>query len=91
MIFAYARVSTTDQNPDLEFNKMLGQLRPGDSILIWKLDRLGRSLRHLLDVVDLLNEQEAGLKSLTDPIDTTLRRANSSSTSLLPWRSLSVI
>ena len=97
MIFAYARVSTTDQNPDLqfdalkqsgydrlfidkasgaktdrpEFNKLLGQLRPGDSILIWKLDRLGRSLRHLLDVVDFLNEIRVGLKSLTDPIGTT--------------------
>ena len=97
MIFAYARVSTTDQNPDLqfdalkqsgfdrlftdkasgaktdrpEFNKLLGQLRPGDSILIWKLDRLGRSLRHLLDVVDQLNGIGVGLKSLTDPIDTT--------------------
>jgi len=97
VIFAYARVSTTDQNPDLqfdalkqsgydrlfidkasgaktdrpEFNKLLGQLRPGDSILIWKLDRLGRSLRHLLDVVDHLNSMTVGLKSLTDPIDTT--------------------
>lgn len=97
MIFGYARVSTTDQNPDLQFDalkqagydriftdkasgvkadrpqysKLLDQVRPGDTILIWKLDRLGRSLRHLLDVVDFLNDRHVGLKSLTDPIDTT--------------------
>ncbi len=45
--------------------------RSGDTILIWKLDRLGRSLKHLLEIVDTLNEQEVGLKCLTDPIDTT--------------------
>lgn len=50
---------------------MLEQVRQGDVILIWKLDRLGRSLRHLLKVVDRLNEKGVGLKSLTDPIDTT--------------------
>lgn len=38
---------------------------------IWKLDRLGRSLRHLIDVVGLLLEREVGLRSLNDPVDTT--------------------
>lgn len=50
---------------------LLGGLRPGDVIVIWKLDRLGRSLRHLVELADTLIEQDVGLKSLNDPIDTT--------------------
>lgn len=52
-------------------DEMLGQLRAGDVVIIWKLDRMGRSLKHLVDMVgDLLNRQ-VGLLSLNDPIDTT--------------------
>lgn len=50
---------------------LLDDVRPGDVIVIWKLDRLGRSLRHLIDVVGLLLEREVGLRSLNDPVDTT--------------------
>ena len=50
---------------------LLGDLRPGDVLVIWKLDRLGRSLRHLVELAGVLLEQQVGLKSLNDPLDTT--------------------
>lgn len=97
MIIGYARVSTRDQNLDLQIdalNKekceriykevisgaksdrpalqdMLNQVRSGDVIVIWKLDRLGRSLKNLVEIVDQLIKQDIGLKSLHDNIDTT--------------------
>ena len=40
-------------------------------LIVWKLDRLGRSLRHLVEIVDLLQSKGAGLRCLNDPIDTT--------------------
>src|SRR5258707_897950 len=49
----------------------LAALRPGDVLVVWKLDRLGRSLRHLLDVVAALIERQIGFKSLQESIDTT--------------------
>jgi DNA invertase Pin-like site-specific DNA recombinase len=74
-LLGYARVSTTDQQPQLQVDalqragcyrvftetasgahtdrptlaQLLDQLRPGDTLVVWKLDRLGRSLRHLVD------------------------------------------
>lgn len=50
---------------------LLDKVRPGDVIVVWKLDRLGRSLRHLVSLVNFLMEKNVGLKSLQDPIDTT--------------------
>jgi DNA invertase Pin-like site-specific DNA recombinase len=52
-------------------SKVLEHLRAGDVLVIWKLDRLGRSLKHLIDVVNELMTRKIGLKSLNDPIDTT--------------------
>jgi DNA invertase Pin-like site-specific DNA recombinase len=54
-----------------ELERLLSQVRKGDVIVIWKLDRLGRSLKHLVEVVTTLMEKGVGLKSLQDPIDTT--------------------
>jgi len=54
-----------------ELDRLLSQVRKGDVIVIWKLDRLGRSLKHLVEVVTTLMEKGVGLKSLQDPIDTT--------------------
>ena len=54
-----------------ELDKLLAEARTGDTIIIWKLDRLGRSLRHLVELVETLSAQKIGLKSLNDPVDTT--------------------
>ena len=50
---------------------LLSRLRPGDVLVIWKLDRLGRSLQHLVTLTNELMERRIGLISLNDPIDTT--------------------
>jgi DNA invertase Pin-like site-specific DNA recombinase len=49
----------------------LAYMREGDTLVVWKLDRLGRSLRHLIDVVNDLNERNIGFRSLQESIDTT--------------------
>jgi DNA invertase Pin-like site-specific DNA recombinase len=49
----------------------LSHLREGDTLVVWRLDRLGRSLRHLIDTITALQERGAGFKSLTENIDTT--------------------
>jgi len=46
-------------------------LRPGDTLVIWRLDRLGRSLKHLIQLVEQLDQRKVGLKSLQENIDTT--------------------
>jgi DNA invertase Pin-like site-specific DNA recombinase len=96
-LLGYARVSTTDQHPQLQVDaleragcyrvftetasgartdrptlaQVLDQLRPGDTLVVWKLDRLGRSLRHLVDTITELSERGVGFRSLQEAIDTT--------------------
>ena len=97
MLVGYARVSTTDQNLDLQkdglrkagcrrvytdtasgatdarkgLTQALGYLRKGDTLVVWKPDRLGRSLRHLIDTVNKLHARKVGFRSLQENIDTT--------------------
>ena len=51
--------------------QVLDQLRPCDTLLVWKLDRLGRLLRHLVDTVTGLAERGIGCRSLQETLDTT--------------------
>lgn len=97
MEFGYARVSTYDQNINLQVDallkagceeifkdvasgskmdrpqlrKLLDRIRKGDVIIIWKLDRLGRSLKDFISITNELIRKGVNLKSLNDPIDTT--------------------
>ena len=54
-----------------ELHRLLDQLRPGDVVVVWKLDRLSRSLKDLLHIMDRIAHAEAGFRSLTEAIDTT--------------------
>lgn len=97
MKIGYARVSTQDQNLDLQkdaldkagckkifvdeisgtvakregLEKAKEVLRKGDVLIVWRLDRLGRSIRDLIDWVNHLEEEGIGFKSLQESIDTT--------------------
>ena len=68
-VFADHASGSTTSRPALD--EMLGMLRRGDTVAIWRLDRLGRSLRHLLDVVADLEQRGVALRSLTESIDTS--------------------
>ena len=96
MLIGYARVSTQDQNLELQrealskagckkvfedkvsgtradrpgLAKTLEMLREGDTLVVWKLDRLGRSVKQLVELVRELHEQGVQFRSLTDSIDT---------------------
>jgi DNA invertase Pin-like site-specific DNA recombinase len=54
-----------------ELKKLLDNARKGDVVIVWKLDRLARSLRQLIDTTVLLNERGVELHSLTENINTT--------------------
>src|SRR5436309_15397846 len=54
-----------------ELQRLLDQLRKGDVLVVWKLDRLSRSLRDVLTIMERLGEASAGFRSLTEAIDTT--------------------
>ena len=49
----------------------LNYVRPGDTLVVWRLDRLGRSLTHLITTITSLQERQIGFKSITENIDTT--------------------
>ena len=54
-----------------QLGKLLGMIREGDTLVIWKLDRLGRSLAHLIKLVADLEQRPVGLLNFNDPVDTT--------------------
>jgi len=68
-IFSDTISGSTRKRPELD--KMLDQLREGDVIVVTKYDRLARSLRDLLDLVETIKERGAGFRSLAEDIDTT--------------------
>ena len=97
MLIGYARVSTHDQNLDLQkdalqaagcekifvdelsgaaatrpgLRQAMDALREGDVLLVWRLDRLGRSLRNLIELVGQLDERKVGFRSLQEAMDTS--------------------
>src|ERR687884_447917 len=99
MLIGYARVSTTEQNLDLQLDALrkagcddthiftdkitgtkqerpgltdaLSHLRPGDTLVVWRLDRLARSLSHLIETVNHLASQRIAFRSITENIDTS--------------------
>ncbi len=54
-----------------ELARLLDTARAGDQIVVWRLDRLGRSLKHLIDLSEQLQQRGVGLRSLTEAIDTS--------------------
>lgn len=98
----YARVSTQEQNLDLQldalekegcqrlftdkvsgvksskpnFEKLLAYARPGDTLVVWKLDRLGRSTIKLIELIEELKNRGVNLKSLSESIDTSTATGN---------------
>jgi DNA invertase Pin-like site-specific DNA recombinase len=54
-----------------QLDKMLEQLRPDDVVVVWRLDRLGRSLKNLIDLAKDLADRGVGFRSLSETIDTT--------------------
>jgi DNA invertase Pin-like site-specific DNA recombinase len=68
-VFTETASGAAADRPVLE--QVLDQLRPGDTLVVWKLDRLGRSLRHLVETVTGLAERGVGFHSLQEQVDTT--------------------
>ena len=60
---------STQNRPGLK--EALAYLKKGDTLVVWKLDRLGRSLKDLIEIIENLKRTEIGLKSLTEGMDTT--------------------
>ena len=72
-----------------ELARLFDHLRPGDTLAVWRLDRLGRSVRHLTHLVGGLVERGVGLRSLQEGIDTTTSGGRLVSTSFRHSRSSS--
>jgi DNA invertase Pin-like site-specific DNA recombinase len=70
-------------------NEALSYVRRGDTLVVWRLDRLDRSLPHLIATMTDLEERSIGFKSLTENIDTTTSGGNSFSIFSVLLRSLS--
>ena len=68
-IFTDQVSGSTACRPQLE--GALDFLREGDTLVVWRLDRLGRNLRHLIELVRQLEEKGIGFRSLTESMDTT--------------------
>ena len=69
-VFYAEKISgATRSRPELD--RLLGDLEPGDSVVVWRFDRLGRSLTHLLELIERFKRDDVGLVSITERVDTT--------------------
>src|SRR5712691_11214338 len=110
MLIGYARVSTNEQNLDLQrdalrkagvtakhiytdkitgtkeerpgLTEALSHLREGDTLVVWRLDRLGRSLKHLIETVTALQSTGVAFQSITENINTSSASNRSGSENL---------
>ncbi len=97
MLIGYARVSTQDQNPELQLDALtaagcerifeekasgalrerpqlqaaIAYMRKGDTLVVWRLDRLARSVKQLIETIEELEAKGIGFRSITEAIDTT--------------------
>ncbi len=55
----------------IRLGEVMASLRPGNTLVVWRLDRLGRSMPHLIETVRELSERGVGFRSLQESIDTT--------------------
>jgi DNA invertase Pin-like site-specific DNA recombinase len=69
LVFTDTASGSLASRPQLD--KMIEHLRPGDVVVVWRLDRLGRSLKNLIALVEDLAEKGVGFRSLSESIDTT--------------------
>jgi DNA invertase Pin-like site-specific DNA recombinase len=83
-IFAHTASDAKAQRKGLE--KALSLLRPGDTLVVWKLGRLGTSIKNLISTMAFLAEQRVGFKSLRDNIDTTVSGENRYTRPLLHYQ-----
>ncbi|KPA17052.1 resolvase domain-containing protein [Candidatus Magnetomorum sp. HK-1] len=67
----YTEIITGARTESSVLNEILRNVRKNDILIIWKLDRLGRSLKHLVELVNELIEKGVDITSINDPIDTT--------------------
>ena len=67
----YVEKASGKLGPRPALDTMLDQLRAGDTVVVWRLDRLGRSLRHLIDIFADLDNRGVSVRSLTESIDTS--------------------
>jgi len=70
-VIVHKEVASGAKTARVVLDEVMRNLREGDTLVIWKLDRLGRSLRHLICLTTQLVDKKVGLISLNDPIDTT--------------------
>ncbi len=68
-IFTETASGARSDRPELALT--LSHLRPGDTLVVWRLDRLGRSLPHLIELIGDFKARAIGFRSIMDPIDTT--------------------
>lgn len=59
------------QRDRLELKAALAYMRKGDTLVVWKIDRLARSMKQLIETIESFQDRGIGLKSLQDPIDTS--------------------
>jgi DNA invertase Pin-like site-specific DNA recombinase len=67
----YTDTASGGKSERVGLEQALSHLRPGDTLIVWRLDRLGRSLKHLIETITSLDERGIGFQSVTENIDTT--------------------